>query len=204
MAEPARKSKRGGKRTGAGRKPKNFYSPSALTDLDIRVASVITTPTEIESAARAHAKESLESLKTVMLLSESETARVNAANAILDRGFGKPSAETGVDMLLPLFDQVFLKTTPGEVMEEARKLAPLAIAVLHKIAQNSHSHSARVSASRSLLDRGLGSADVARLDAYRADSKQIGKKEEALRAAQNPDVSSPMGELMARRAATIN
>jgi hypothetical protein len=174
-----------------------------LTDLDLKVAEAASaaTPQQIELAARVHARSSLESLKIVMLHSESDSARVRAANAILDRGFGKPATDTGLDMALPLFDQVFLKTAPGEVMEEARKLASLAIQVLHKIAENSTSHAARVAASTSLLDRGLGAVAVARLDAYRANQKGIGKKEEALQAALNPDTESPMGELMARRQA---
>ncbi len=205
-SDPTKKSNRGGKRTGAGRKPKGHKPSSALSDLDLKTAEAASaaTPQEVELAARVHARASLETLKTVMLYSESESARVRAANAILDRGFGKPATDTGLDMALPLFDQVFLKTAPGEVMEEARKLAALAIQVLHKIAENSASHAARVAASTSLLDRGLGAVAVAKLEAYRANQKAIGKKAEALEAAHNPDTNSPMGELMARRQAMGN
>ncbi|QXX74251.1 hypothetical protein MHY1_01061 [Methylovirgula sp. HY1] len=169
-----------------------------LGDLDLKAASLIAaaTPQEIESAARVHARDSLDTLKIVMLHSSSESQRVAAANAILDRGFGKPAANTGIDMLLPLFDQVFLKTAPGEVMEEARRLAPLAIAVLDKIARNSESDAARVKAARSLLDRGLGAVDVARLEAYRADNKAMGKKEEAMAAAETAGQGTDWGSLL--------
>lgn len=182
MPDPV-KSKRGGARPGAGRKKKGHGDPARLSDLDIRAAAKAATPNEIESMARRNARTLLDKLKDVMLHSDNQSARISAANAILDRGFGKPSADTGVDMLLPLFDQTFVHTAHGEVMEEARRLAPLAIAVLEKIAGNSSSHSARVSAAKSLLDRGLGVSDVARLDEYRKNTKAIGKKESAEAAA---------------------
>jgi hypothetical protein len=194
MVEPVKKSNRGGKRPGAGRKPKGYVPASALSGLDLQAAAAVATPNEIETAARVHAKTALEALKKVMLHSDSESARVAAANTILDRGFGKPSTDTGIDMALPLFDQVFLKTSPGEMMEEARKLAPLAIAVLDKIAQNSASDSARVSAARSLLDRGLGAVSPARLESYRSDAKTIGKKELALAAAATAGDGTDWGD----------
>lgn len=158
MSEPSKALKRGGKRPGAGRKPNGYRSTTALTDLDLKSAEALalSTPAEIESAVRAHARSSLESLKTVMPHSDSEASRIAAAKTILDRGFGKLAVATGIDMALPLFDKEFVKTAPGEVVEEARKLAPLAIAVLHKIAESSARDTARVAASRALLDRGLG------------------------------------------------
>ncbi|WPP04784.1 hypothetical protein SIN04_02825 [Methylocella tundrae] len=194
MTEAPKKSKRGGKRAGAGRKPKGYTPPSALSGLDLKAAAIAATPDEIESGARIHARTALESLKKVMLNSDSESARVAAANTILDRGFGKPSTDTGIDMALPLFDQVFLKTTPGEMMEEARKLAPLALAVLDKIAQNSPSDSARVSAARALLDRGLGAVSTARLESYRSDAKAIGKKDLASAAAASAGEGTDWGD----------
>ncbi len=167
-----------------------------MTDIDLKVAEAATaaTPEDIETIARGHARNSLDTLKAIMLHSEADSARIQAANAILDRGFGKPVTETGVDMLLPLFDQAFRKTAPGEVMEEARRLAPLAIAVLNKIAQNSVSHPARVRAARALLDRGLGAVDVARLEAYRADNKVLGKKEIAAAAAATAGEGTDWGD----------
>lgn len=194
MSEPAKKSNRGGKRPGAGRKPKGYVSPSALVGLDLAAAAGTPAPKQIESLARLHARAALETLKTVMLHSASDAAKVNAANAILDRGFGKTSTESGIDQMLPLFDQVFLATTSGEMMEEARKLAPLAVAALVKIAQGSASDAARVAAAKALLDRGLGVASPARLDAYRDASKVIGKKEEAARVALAAGVGTEWGD----------
>lgn len=185
MSEPSKASKRRGKRPGAGRKPKGYRSTTALTDLDLKSAEAaeLSTPAEIESAVRAHARSSIESLKNVMLHSDSEAARIAAAKALLDRAFGKPAVATGINMALPLFDQASVKSAPGQVIEDARKLAPLAITVLHKIAEGSARDSARVSASRALLDRGIGAVAVARLEAYRDDLNAIGKKEQANHAA---------------------
>jgi hypothetical protein len=165
------------------KKPKPGATSSALTALDIAAATaaaVAPTPAEFEASLRAQAGMGLEQLRIVMLHDKSDSARVTAANMIIDRGFGKPTTDTGVDMMLPLFDQVFLKTAPGETIEAARMLAPLARTVLIKIAQGSVSGAARNAAVRSLHDRGLGLVAPARLDAYQADSKAIGKKEQAL------------------------
>lgn len=66
---------RGGKREGAG-----------------RPAGVVNKATEsIKALAREYTAEALEALVGVLRDSESDTARVSAANAILDRGYGKPS-----------------------------------------------------------------------------------------------------------------
>lgn len=69
---------RGGKREGAGR-PKG--SRSAATKDQIA---------GISDLAKEHSRAAIEALVEVMTQGESEAARVSAANAILDRGYGKP------------------------------------------------------------------------------------------------------------------
>lgn len=68
------KSKRGGARPGSGR-PKGRKSAKTL---------------EIEAAAREYRDDALKALAHVMAESENDSARVSAANSLLDRGFGKP------------------------------------------------------------------------------------------------------------------
>lgn len=68
------KSKRGGARPGSGR-PKGRKSAKTL---------------EIEAAARQYRDDALKALAHVMAHSENDSARVAAANSILDRGFGRP------------------------------------------------------------------------------------------------------------------
>lgn len=65
----------GGKRSGAGR-PRG--SVNKATD-------------DIKALAREYTGEALEALVAVVRDGESEAARVSAANALLDRGYGKPS-----------------------------------------------------------------------------------------------------------------
>lgn len=73
----------GGKRPGAGRKP----------------GKVGKAKKELQDMAKDHAKEALETLRKIMTNDqEPAAARVSAANAILDRGYGKPpQALTGPD-----------------------------------------------------------------------------------------------------------
>lgn len=49
------------------------------------------TPTEIRSLARAHTDKAINCLVGVMENSTSDPAKVAAATALLDRGWGKPS-----------------------------------------------------------------------------------------------------------------
>ena len=69
---------RGGKREGAGR-PKG--SRNAATKDQIA---------DLASAARGASHEALAALISIAKGGQSEAARVSAATAILDRGFGKP------------------------------------------------------------------------------------------------------------------
>jgi phage FluMu protein gp41 len=71
-------SQRGGKRPGAGR-PKGAK--------DRATAAAGATLAEL---ARAETRTALATLISVAKKSESDAARVSAANAILDRGYGRP------------------------------------------------------------------------------------------------------------------
>ena len=73
-------SKRGGVRAGSGR-PKGGKNPKTL---------------EIEAAARLYAGDALAALRHVAHNGESEGARVSAAVALLDRGYGR--ARQSVDL----------------------------------------------------------------------------------------------------------
>lgn len=73
------KSNRGGKRPGAGR-PQGGKSRATLQ-----------AKATLSELARRHTKTALEVLVMVAKTGESESARVSAANAILDRAYGKPS-----------------------------------------------------------------------------------------------------------------
>lgn len=64
----------GGKRAGAGRKP----------------GAVSKAKRALAEKAKDHAEDALKVLVEIMTGGESETARISAANAILDRGYGKP------------------------------------------------------------------------------------------------------------------
>lgn len=65
---------KGGARPGAGRKP---GIPNKAT-------------ASIREAAQQYTQQALETLANVMRFGESESAKVAAANSILDRGHGKP------------------------------------------------------------------------------------------------------------------
>lgn len=65
----------GGRRPGAGR-PHGSKTKSGQ---------------ELREAARQFTVQALEVLRDIALSGESEAARVSAANALLDRGYGKPS-----------------------------------------------------------------------------------------------------------------
>lgn len=70
-----RPSGKGGARPGAGRKA-NVPNKATRT---------------LKELAREYTPEALRTLAQIMTKGESEAARVSAANAILDRGYGKPS-----------------------------------------------------------------------------------------------------------------
>jgi hypothetical protein len=70
---------RGGKRSGAGR-------PSGA-----RSKATVAHKATLSDLARKHTAVALKALVDVATKSESDSARVAAANALLDRAYGKPS-----------------------------------------------------------------------------------------------------------------
>ncbi|MGN6103419.1 MAG: hypothetical protein ACTHOR_19960 [Devosia sp.] len=76
--EVKRKSNWGGKRRGAGRKPGS------------RTRANRTETMSLAEAARSHSPVALQTLVDICQRGESEAARVSAANALLDRGYGRP------------------------------------------------------------------------------------------------------------------
>ncbi|WP_018265539.1 hypothetical protein [Methylosinus sp. LW4] len=183
------KSKRGGKRPGAGRKPKGFVKPSAISELN-RVAALATAPPdEIDGVAQRHAHGAIEALVRLLFYGSSEAAKIAAAKEILDRGYGKPAVEIGGDAaMLPLFmapDSLAIRSESltQEIRAEARKYANLAVEALRKIASDGASETAIAAASKALLDRGLGTVGKARMPDEQRE-RPLGKKEEAARAAE--------------------
>jgi len=70
-------AQRGGKRPGAGR-------PKGAKD-----RATAEQGATIAELARGHSQTALQALVDIAMNGESEAARVSAANALLDRGFGK-------------------------------------------------------------------------------------------------------------------
>jgi hypothetical protein len=179
----------GGRRDGAGRKRK-LTDPTVLdrTITDLLIADV--PPDQIETAAQRHARTAILALVKMMVDGGSESARVTAANTILDRGYGKSTVEIGGDATPNLFSLAPSERAGGgfeviglEVRTEARKYANLAIHVLTLIADFGKSESAKVSAANSILNRGCGTVGVAKLpDEFK--ETRLGKRETALAAAR--------------------
>jgi hypothetical protein len=203
--EAAPKSKRGGARRGAGRKAKGHKSSSALPEIDLEAALAAPAPDDIESTAQAYSRGAIASLVKQLSFGKSETAKVNAANAILDRGYGKPSVDVGGLSQLSLFGGIRPAAVVGdEIRVEARKYANLAIEVLGSIATRGETEGARVSAAKSLLDRGVGTVQVAKVPEG-LQPKAMGKKEEAAVAARNAAAGkyAPPAAPGARRVETV-
>lgn len=172
-------SRRGGARPGAGR-------PKKPRKLNIVSALAARPPDEIDGVAQAHAKTALESLCKLLMHGGSETAKIAAAKEILDRGYGKPAVEIGGDAaMLPFMmaPSPHMPSLGSEIRTEARKYANLAIETLRKIASDGASETAIASASKALLDRGLGTVGKARMPDEQRE-RPLGKKEEAQRAAE--------------------
>jgi len=186
IAEPAPKSRRGGKRPGAGRKKKGAVAPSSVAGLDLAAVLAAPVPDEIDGIAQTHARTAIAALVKQLTFGASESAKVSAANAILDRGYGKPAVEIGGDAaMLPFMAAPALAVSiSSEIRAEARRYATLAIEVLRKISDSGASESARVSAAKSLLDRGLGTVASARMPEELDAGPQLGKKEQRQRAAE--------------------
>jgi hypothetical protein len=54
----------------------------------------------LSELAREHTREAIAALVTIMTGNGSEAARISAANALLDRGWGRPRQEMEVDLNL--------------------------------------------------------------------------------------------------------
>jgi hypothetical protein len=163
----------GGKRAGAGRKPKRPLAP-----IDVAHALAEPAPDEIEPIAQRHAHAALETLVKQLTHGTSEAATIAAANAILDRAYGRPLVDFGGTGTLPFLGRAPSRTIAAEIQGLARGHASLAVAALQRIATGGHSEAARISAAKSLWDRGLGTAPPAKIAA--------GKKEQAAIAANAP------------------
>jgi hypothetical protein len=173
-----KKTGHGGRRPGAGRKPKGHCSPTAITELDLRAAQHAPVPDDIEDVAQQHAMAALAALVKIVALGAGDQARVNAANAILDRAYGRPAVDAGGTAMLPFPGLARARAAVVEqVRTEARRNARLAVDVLHRIAIGSESEGARVLASRSLLDRGLGLVGTADVP---DEVRRLGKREQAV------------------------
>lgn len=72
----------------------------------------------LEQLARAYTTQALETLAHICTAGESEAARVSAANALLDRGYGKPVQATEVTGA----DGGPIETTSVTPREAARRL----------------------------------------------------------------------------------
>lgn len=175
----------GGKRSGAGRKPKGYVRPATLAEIDLAHALGEPPPDEIEPVAQQHARLALETFVKQLTHGASEAASVAAANALLDRAYGKPATDVGGTGLLPFMGRIPSRSVAAEIRDQARGYANLAIIRLKYIAEHGRAESARVSAAKSLWDRGLGTAAPAKLDAD-GPSRPLGKKEEAAIAANAP------------------
>ena len=72
-----------------------------------RRTSAARTPTEIRSLARSHTRISFRALVGVLRSKDATpAARVAAANAILDRGWGKAVQDGGDDAVLQLIQRI--------------------------------------------------------------------------------------------------
>lgn len=83
----------GGKRPGAGRKP----------------GKVGRAKRELQEMAKDHAQDALSTLAKIMAdVEQPAAARVSAANAILDRGYGKPpqAVQLGGDADNPIIHRI--------------------------------------------------------------------------------------------------
>ena len=180
----------GGRRDGAGRKRK-VADPTILDQATVDLLVADVPPDQVEQPAQRHARSAVLALVKNMLSGGGESARVTAANSILDRGYGKPGVDIGGDAGPNLFSLLPLERTSGgfeivsiEVRTEARKYANLAIEVLRRIAEFGRSESAKVSACTSLLNRGLGTVGVGRNLPDEFRETRLGKKESAMIAAR--------------------
>ncbi len=199
MDAAPKKSGRGGRRAGAGRKRKDAVSATALPALELKAALTAPAPEQVEPLAARYVHLALEALFNILVNGKSDAQKVAAAEEVLDRGWGKPTVDSGGDQMLPFFGTAPARELPSEVRTACRRLTDLAVQVLRNVADRSASEAARIRAIKALFNRGLGAVAPARVEVEDA-TVVLGKKAEAERVAQNPDTASPMGRLLAARA----
>lgn len=76
-----------------------------------------TSPEEVKKTARAYARQALEALALIMTTSPSHNARINAANSILDRAYGKATQPLANDKDNPIGAVVQLFALPDNGRE---------------------------------------------------------------------------------------
>jgi hypothetical protein len=112
---------RGGKREGSGRK-------KGSRDVRPRSSPVIIAAAqekrELREAAREFTDDALKTLAEICKEGQSESARVAAANCLLDRGYGKPTqqVETGSP---GDFDRMTDEELVESILEQTKELAEL-------------------------------------------------------------------------------
>ena len=79
----------GGTREGSGRPAGSVNKATSELKLNL---------TEL---ARQHTNDALDTLVEVMKLGQSDSARIAAATAILDRGYGRPTKTTSLEVMEP-------------------------------------------------------------------------------------------------------
>lgn len=181
MEQQKLKTGRGGKRAGAGRKKKGHKAASSLAGIDLKAALEGPVPDNIDLVAQKYGLGAIDALVKQLVHGQSEAAKVNAANAVLDRGYAKPSTDAPSTQMSFFGPGVDVKKAE-ELRDYARRFANLAIEVLRKISESGASESARVASSKSLIDRGVGTVPVAKLQGG-IMPRIPGKKEEAAQAA---------------------
>lgn len=167
----------GGRREGAGRRKRPATSVSGI---DLRIAEDGDPPEDIDSLAAQSAVSSIAALVRQLTHGTSDSAKIDAAITILDRGWGKPTVEAGADPMLPFLGRAPVRSLANEVRMEAQRYGTLAVLVLEKIRDNGSSEAVRMRAIRALLDRGFGTVTPARMPAQLTQlARQVGKKEQA-------------------------
>jgi phage gp46-like protein len=147
-----------------------------MAPIDVAAALAEQAPEEIEPIAQRYAHEALEVLVKQLTHGASEAATVAAATTILDRAYGRPVVDAAGTLTLPFLGSAPSRTVATEIRNLARGYSSLAIVALQRIATQGHSESVRVSAARGLLDRGLGTAPPAKVDASKREQAGLAAK----------------------------
>lgn len=116
------------------------------------------------------------------------------------------------EALAEVIEAIPAASSQYELADMARKLSSVALTVLQSVAKTGKSEGARVAAATKLLEIGFGkplgiasgsggTEKTSRAHAQPAQPKQtvMGKKAALIHEAKNPDSSTTMGALMARR-----